>query len=66
MKKILRVLLIILAAFFYLFLFMAAIGMICSGDLNLKSFISGSRIFIWLIGLCIVGFCALGEKPKKK
>lgn len=66
MKKALRLLLVLIAAFIYLFVLLAAINMIDTGEIKLLSFISGSSFFIQLIGLCIVGFCALGEKPKKK
>ena len=66
MKKALRLLLVFFAVFIYLFVLVAAINMISKGEMKLISFIYGSSFFIKLIGLCIVGFCALGEKPKKK
>lgn len=66
MKKALRLLLVLIAALIYLFVLLAAINMISKGEMKLISFISGSSFSIKLIGLCIVGFCALGEKPKRK
>ena len=66
MKKILRVLLLFLAAFLLLFTILATMNMISSGELNIKAIIYGNRFFIALFGLCIVAFCALGEKPKRE
>lgn len=66
MKKVLRVLLLIIAAFLLLFMLLATMNMISKGELNIKALFYGNWFLIALMGLCIVGFCALGEKPKKK